>query len=158
VEAGEVVQPGVPLGTASDFRKLVVPLSVSEDELDAIIDLSEEFDARVEGAPVRAKINWVNPEFDEATRKRGIEIVITKYDGSRAGGLRFTLPVSVRTEGILVPREAITERYKNPRVKLKDTGKAVPIIVIGESGSSVIAAEDPRLGPGTELLTPVQQR
>jgi hypothetical protein len=158
VEAGEVVQPGVPLGTASDFRRLVVPLSVSEDELDAMRAMPREFDASVEGAPAKAKINWVNPEFDEATRKRSIELVITKYEGPRAGGLRVAFQVSVRTEGILVPREAITERYKNPRVMLKATGEAVPIIVIGESGSSVIAAEDPRLGPGTELLIPVQPR
>jgi hypothetical protein len=154
VEAGEVVQPGMSLGTASDFRKLVVPLSVSGDELDAIQALPDEFAASVEGAPAKAKINWVNPEFDEATRKRSVEIVITKYEGPRAGGLRFTLPISVRTEGILVPRAAVTERYKNPRVRLKATGKAVPIIVTGESGSNVIAAEDPRLAPGTELLPP----
>lgn len=152
IEAGEIVQPGMPLGTASDYRKLVVPLSVSGDELDAIKDLPEEFEASVEGSPVRAKINWVNPEFDEATRKRSIEIVITKYEGARAGGLRFTLPVSVRAEGILIPRAAVTERYKNPRVRLKATGETVPIIITGESGTSVIAPEDPRLAPGTELL------
>jgi hypothetical protein len=151
VEAGEVVSPGLPLGRASDFRKLVVPLSVSADEFDAIAALPEEFPSTVEGTPVRARVNRVNPEFDEATRKQNIEILITQYEGPRAGGLRFSLPVGVRTEGILVPRAAITERYKNPRVKVKATGEVVPILITGESGDYVIAAEEPRLSPGTEL-------
>lgn len=152
VEAGEVVQPGVPLGRASDFGKLVVPLSVASDELDAIMALSGEFDATLGRSPVKARVNWVNPEFDEKTRKRGIEILITKYDGPRAGGLKFTLPIKVKAEGILVPRAAITERYENPRVKIKATGEVVRVVITGESGQYAIVAEDGRIAPGTELL------
>jgi hypothetical protein len=154
VEVAEVVQPGVPLGMASDFRKLVVPLSVTSDELEAIRDMPREFDASLEGEAVKVRLNWVNPEFDEKTRKRSIEIVITSYEGPHEGGLRFTLPVFVRTEGILIPRAAVTERYKNPRVRLKATGETIQVIVTGEVGDSVIVAPDARLRPGTELLRP----
>ncbi len=152
VESGEVVQPGMPLGKASDFRKLVVPLSVAPDELEAIKALPGEFDAAVDSRPARARLNWTNPEFDEKTRKRSIEILITKYESVRSGGLRFRLPVKVRTDGILVPRAAINDRYQNPRVSIKATGEVVQVIVTGESGDYAIVAEDGRIAPGTELL------
>lgn len=152
VESGEVIQVGVPLGRASDFRKLVVPLSVGFDELEAIRALPRRFGAELEGEPVKAMVNWINPEFDEKTRKRAIEILITEYGGPGAGGLRFTLPLRVRTEGILVPKAAIIERYENPRVRVKSTGEVVKVIVTGESGRFAIVAHDDRIAPGTELL------
>lgn len=152
VEPGEVIQVGVPLGRASDFRKLVVPFSVASDELDAIRALPREFGAELEGEPVRAKVNWINPEFDEKTRKRAIEILITKHEGPGAGGLRFTLPLKVRAEGILVPMVAIIKRYENPHVRVKSTGEVVKVIITGESGPYAIVAHDERIAPGTELL------
>lgn len=152
VEPGEVMQVGVPLGRASDFRRLVVPLSVGSEELEAIRALPRTFGARLEGEPAEARVNWTNPEFDEKTRKRAIELLITKHHGPGAGGLRFTLPLRVRAEGILVPRAAIIERYENPRVRVKATGEVVKVIITGESGRYAIVAHDERIAPGTELL------
>ncbi len=156
VEAGEVVRPCEPLGRASDFRRLVVPLSVSPEELAAIRAMRGEFDASLGSEPVRARLNWVNPEFDEKTRKQGIEILITSYAGPRTGGLRFTLPLRVRAGGVLVPKAAVLSRYENPRVTVAATGEVVRILVIGDSADYVVAAEDERIAPGTALARPAE--
>ena len=151
VEAGEQVIQGTPLARAADFQNLVVPLSVSGEELDAIHKLGSEFSAFMEKEPVMAAIRWINPEFDEKTRKLGIELFITQYSGEKRGGLHFTLPLKLPVQGIQVPKSCIIDRYENPRVRLSATGEIINIMVLGESDGHLYIAEDPRLLPGSEL-------
>ncbi len=152
VETGEQVVQGSPLARVADFRTLVVPLSVSGEELDAIHHLNSEFSAYLEQKPIRAAIRWVNPEFDEKTRKLAIELLITQYSGENRGGLRFTLPLKLPTQGVQIPKKCVIDRYENPRVALKSSGELINVMVLGESDGYLFIAEDPRLLPGTELL------
>lgn len=151
IEQGEIVSPDTPLATVADYQNLVVPLSVVSEELAALKRLSDEFDVRVEGRPAKASINWINPEFNEKTRKLSIEAGLVNYDGEKRGGLRFSLPIEIETEGFLVPKTAVINHYDNPRVNLKETGETINIMVLGESGDTLIIAEDGRLSPGMEL-------
>jgi len=153
VEPGEVVAPGQPLGKGSDFASLVVPLSVSLREYAALAAIDNAISARLEGRPVVASLNWQNPDFDERTRKSAVELAINNTAGlAPRGGLSLELPLMVREEGLLVPRAAVSWRYENPRVTLRATGEKVPLIVVDESGDSLVVADDGRLRPGDELL------
>jgi hypothetical protein len=152
VEEGEVVQPGIPLAKVSDYRKLVVPLSVSNEELSAIKSLPNVFDAEMEGNPVKVSVNWINPEFDEKTRKLKMELIINNYKGMKRGGLKLTLPLRIKTEGLYIPKAAVTDRYENPTVTIKQTGEIIQLLVIEESEDNLLAVEDKRLLPGTELV------
>jgi hypothetical protein len=153
-EVGEFVSPGTPLGQVSDFRQLVVPLSLAGSELKAIQKLSSPFDVRLEGQPAKAAINWINPRFDEKTRKLAVELLVMGAGPEKRGGLVLTLPLEVETDGFQVPRAAVVDRYENPRVMLKADGRYQPIRVIGESADHLLIAEDPLLPPGTELALP----
>ena len=53
VEKGELVTLNTPVARVADFENLVVPLSVSAQELDALQQLTPEFDAALEGRPAR---------------------------------------------------------------------------------------------------------
>ena len=152
IEQGEIIGPQTLLGKVSDFQELVVPLSVTALELNAIKSLPAEFDAMLEDKPVKASVNWINPEFNEKTRKITTELIIKDYQGEKRGGLRFGLKVSIPTEGLLVPKAAVINRYENPRVTLKQTGKIINIIVLGETDENLIIAQDDRLTPGLELI------
>lgn len=154
VEPGEIVTVNTPLAKIADFRNLVVPLSVTGQELAAIRALPEVFEARLEEEPIRARIQWVNPEFDEKTRKLSTELVLVDYDGERRGGLRFTLPLRIESEGLWVPKSAVVSRYENPRLTLKKSGETLSVMVLGESGEYLIVADHPRLTVGTELTAP----
>ena len=152
VEPGEIIQPGQPLAKAADFRRLVVPLAVSKAELDAIKGKKGDIPVRIEGQGVKARLNWINPAFDELSRKTHIELSLAGYKGERRGGLKVTVPISVKAEGMLVPKAALLSRYGNPRVRLASTGESVQVIVISESGDDiVISSHDPRLSPGVVL-------
>lgn len=151
VETGEQVLQSSPIVRVSDFRMLVVPLSVSDEELGAIRVLPSEFSAYLERESTKATIRWVNPDFDEKTRKLEIELFVIQYNGEKRGGLRFTLPLKIPFKGIQIPKTSVTSRYENPRVKLKATGEMINILVLGETDGHLIISEDPRLLPGTEL-------
>jgi multidrug efflux pump subunit AcrA (membrane-fusion protein) len=151
VEVGEIVGVGTPLVRVADFRRLVVPLSVSGGELNALRRLPQAFEARLENASVRASLNWVNPEFDEATRKLSIELILHDVRGDHRGGLVFSMPLEIAADGLRVPQAAVNSRYDNPRVKLAATGETVQVIIIGETATHFIIAENRRLSPGTRL-------
>ena len=154
VEKGELVTLKTPVARVADFDNLVVPLSVSAQELAAIQQLTPEFDVVLEGKPARAAINWINPEFDEKTRKLGIELTIRNYTGPRRGGLIFQLPLKIAAEGLWIPKKAVTSRYENPRVFLKETGAEIKVLVLGQTEHHLIIANDPRLPPGIRLGDP----
>jgi RND family efflux transporter MFP subunit len=154
VEEGELVTVNTPVARVADYEKLVVPLSVSAQELNAIQQLSPEFDVLMDGQPARALINWINPEFDEKTRKLRIELIIRSYPGQRRGGLVCRLRLKTTTEGLWVPKQTVVNRYDNPRVFLKDTGAEVKVLVLGQTQDHLVIAEDPRLPPGTQLRQP----
>lgn len=150
-EEGEIVGPQSPLARLADFRTMVVPLAVSAEELSLIRALPETFDALVDETPVRASLSYANPEFNERTRKHGIEILITDYEGNHRGGLRFSLDLSLPTAGLAVPKAAVISTYENPRVTLAETGETVAILILGETNGSYLIAENALLSKGTVL-------
>jgi len=157
-EAGELVTVGTPVARVADYEHLVVPLSVSAPELAAIRQLPPEFDVRLNGQSARAAINWINPEFDEKTRKLNMELALRSYPGPRRGGLTCRLALQTDTEGLWVPKQAVISRYENPRVFLKASGEEVQVLVLGQTENHLIIAEDPRLLPGTALRSPATAR
>lgn len=152
VEPGEVVQPGMPVGRAADFQRLVAPMSLSTEEIEALRAIKQPFAITVAGLPARATLNWVNPEFNERTRKSEAEILISSYEGQRRGGLAVSITALVKTEGLIVPSAAVTDRYANPTVTPRGAAKPVRVLVTGQTSSGLIIANTPELRPGMELL------
>ena len=154
VEAGELVTVNTPVARVADFEHLVVPLSVSAQELAAIQELTPEFDVLLDDKPAKAAINWVNPEFDEKTRKLKIELILRSPPGPKRGGLTLRLALKTATEGLWIPKEAVISRYENPRVFLTESGAEVKVLVLGQTENHLIIADDRRLPPGTRLRAP----
>jgi RND family efflux transporter MFP subunit len=154
VEEAELVSIGTPIARVADYEHLVVPLSVSAEELAAIQELSPEFDVKLNGVPAKAAVHWINPEFDEKTRKLSIELILSTYPGPRRGGLSCQLALQINTEGLWIPRQAVVSRYENARVFLKTSGKEIKVLILGQTENHIIVAEDPRLPPGTPLRKP----
>jgi len=158
VEEGELVTVNTPVARIADFEHLVVPLSISAQELAAIQQLTPEFDVLLNDKPARAAVNWINPEFDEKTRKLSIELILRSYPGPKRGGLTCRLALQTAAEGLWVPKQAVISRYENPRVFLKESGAEVRVLELGQTENHLIIADDPRLTPGTQLRAPAVSR
>jgi RND family efflux transporter MFP subunit len=154
VEENELVTVNTPVARVADYEHLVVPLSVSAQELEAIQQLPAEFEVLLEGNPAKAAVNWINPEFDEKTRKLKIELILRSYPGPKRGGLTFRLALQTAAEGLWVPKRAVISRYENPRVFLKTSGAEIKVLVLGQTEAHFIIADNNRLPPGTVLEAP----
>ncbi len=152
VETGEYIQAGMPVAEISDFNTLLVQFSISEEEFKAFKLLPKTFDGQVDDIPVKASINYINPKFNEKTRKLDIELKLSGNGFPKRGGLKFSTKIFIDTDGLLIPRTAIMNRYGNPKVKTKDKDKYVSVMILGESGKNLIIAENNVLKPGTELV------
>lgn len=152
VEAGDTVSVGTPLGTAADFSPMVVPLAISSEALAAVQKLPANFEVNVEGTPCNAGVNWVNPVFNEATRKLTMELNIIDYPGPARGGLQCIFTLDLDAEGLSVPKSALTHRYDTPRITLADTGETVRVVVLGETHDRYIIAPMDKIRPGVALL------
>jgi hypothetical protein len=154
VEEGELLTVNTPVTRVADYEHLVVPLSVSSKELAAIQQLGPGFKVLLDGKPAKATIGWISPEFDEKTRKMSIELNLHSYPGPKRGGLLCQFELLKETEGLWVPKRAVISRYDNPRVFLKKSGAEVKVLVLGQTESQLIIADNPRLPPGTALRLP----
>ena len=152
VESGEFIQAGKPFAEISDYNTLVVPFSVSERELTALNSMPKTLNGKIENKPVKASINYINPRFNEKTRKHDIELKISGKGFAKRGGLKFSTEIMVDTEGLLIPGSAIMNRYGNPKVKLKKSDEYVSVMILGESGGNLIVTENEKLHPGVELV------
>jgi len=150
VEPGEIIAAGTPVAQVADFTQLVVPLFVSGPELEALRE-PERLNVTVAGRPALARINWVNPEFDERTRKWAVELALVDYRGEAMGGLMTELTFEVAAEGLMVPRSAVVRRYDNPFVILQADGRRVPVVILGETADQVLIADHAILKPGMAL-------
>lgn len=150
VEPGEIIAAGTPLGQMADFTQMVIPLFVSGNQL-ASIRKFEKISVKVEGKKAQAKLNWVNPEFDERTRKLAVELALVDFTKEVRGGLLTELTIQVDTDGLMVPQAAVSRQYNNPNVVVKKSGKTVPITILDEDKGNVIIANTKQLAVGTAL-------
>ena len=154
VEVGEVIQAGMPLAVVQDFTQLVVPLSVSGDELAGVLEKTEIFTARLEDHTVRARVDYISPEFDEATRKIRIQLIIPDAGMPHRGGLRFFMQVRSRMPGLKIPALAVVNRYANPRVFVEGRDDPLGVTILDTIGEELIIADIPGIAAGDLLIDP----
>lgn len=145
MEKGELVAAGSLIAKAGDYRKLIVPIYVDNAEMKSLTS-SADIEVTVDGVKHKAELHRVSPAFDESTRKRQAEIII---DMKGVGGLTVQIPVSVDVEGLMVDKNAVNERYANPRVI--SNGREIKVSIIGRDGDMVILAPNKELKAGMEL-------
>jgi hypothetical protein len=137
----------------ADYSHLTVQLSVSNTELKALQTMSHPFDIDAGGAPAKAAIHWVNPEFNEITRKLLIELRVTEYNGEKRGGILCKMPILIDTEGLQIPKATVTNRYDNPRVTIQTSGESINVMILSEVNDHFVIAYDKRLEIGMALTS-----
>lgn len=160
IEAGELVQSGQAIARLGDFSRLLIPLSVTFQELQSLSRATElkiflpDIDQHVPG-----KIYSSSPVFDPKTRKIEVKIQIEASHPDLAehqlrGGMRAELAIESQTvtQSFLVPTTALIRRYDTHWLK-KPTGDLIPVIVLGTTGGgNVTIISGNQLGEGQHYL------
>jgi len=134
IEPGEWIAAGTPLADLGDYRTLVVPFAISQEEY---LNLQEKQDNLSLLLPerklqVKARLIRVSPGFDPVTRKLNLELQITSKMENSRGGIRAELALDLLDPGgsLLVPESAIGSRYDASWLTTP-SGDKVAVIVLG---------------------------
>jgi len=154
VEPGQWVSAGTYLGRAGDFRKLLVPFSLSPEEYTAVKKLQGKAKLRFpdegkSGITLEAEVERISPAFDPETRKISVELSVQKGLSHMRGGLRavFTLEVPDGSGTVLVPTSALSERYEALWLT-RENGEQVRVVLLdhGPKNTSRVRSAEVKRG------------
>jgi RND family efflux transporter MFP subunit len=156
MEPGEWIGMATSVATLGDFRTLRIPLALAFEEF-ASLKRADSLRVRLteQNTPLEATIFRISPDFDPATRKTLVELLITPPNGLDRGGIRceldLTIPEPLGTYE--VPESAVFERYETHWVTKKD-GTEVTVVLLGKGEDGFVKISSNDLAPGE----PVQVR
>lgn len=153
-EPGEWAAVGTNLGRVGDYSTLLIPFALSPQEYAAVRDRGVEpalvFPDEPGGAKtIAARIGRVSPEFDPQTRKLGVELAVDKGPAEMRGGLRavLTLRLSDEAGSVLVPAEAVEERYEEFWM-VRESGERVKVFVLGKTAEGLLRVRAENVAAG----------
>lgn len=150
-EPGEWISTGQQVGTIGDFRTLLVPFALTEEEYEWIKGrangLRLHFPAG--GGTIPARLGRVSPDFDPQTRKIEVELEISGGLPEMRGGIRLELNLrSPDPAGVvLLPRQALMERYEEHFV-LSRSGELIKVVYAGAADDGMVRVMSSRLKAG----------
>ncbi len=106
---GNYVEPGTELYDISDLSHLWVELDLYAAD-QSVVTLDQEAALTVEGveAPITAKVSFVAPAIDPATRTLRVRLTVDNPDGSLRPGAYVTAEMKITVgHGLVVPEEAV---------------------------------------------------
>jgi len=163
VEPGEWVAAGQVVGRAGDFNTLVAPFALSPQEHARLMEREGSLTVHLpdSGETVPARIYRTDPEFDEQTRKIGVELALgngkrlTEIEHYR-GGIRVRLELNVAdaSGSVIVPRRAVSLRYEEHWLTRED-GSGVRVVVLGPGPNGygdMLRVASPEVSPGQTFI------
>jgi len=154
VEPGQWVTAGTVVGRAGDYSILVAPFALSPEEYQALRRADElSLTLTGLGQQLRARIHTVSPSFDENTRKITVELAMDAGLAERRGGLRARLKLATDDESgaVLVPPQAVAERYEQHWLTRAD-GSQAAVVLLGPGPSGTLRVAGPGVAPGQQFL------
>ena len=156
LEPGEWVAEGALLARLGDYTTLVVPLALAPDEYRALLEMPKPvmLAAPAENKKVGGSIFRVSPAFDPKTRKLNLELAVKNGLKEMRGGIRLELSLPVRdpSGAVLVPPEAVVERYQEHWLTKAD-GRQVKVVRLGPGPKGMVRVGGPEVKAGMMFKT-----
>jgi membrane fusion protein, multidrug efflux system len=154
-QEGEYLSPGEPILRLGDFRRLLVPLLLSHEELGLLRAMSAVSLLLPEvGAEVAARLYRVGPTAEAASRRIPVELVVDApavagLSGAR-GGLRAELVLSGKMEaGVFVAPQKAVQSFHQANWLTTASGERLRVVLLGPAatpGEVVVAGDGLRAG------------
>jgi RND family efflux transporter MFP subunit len=159
VEKGEWVKVGSTVAVVADDREVDIVIDIPE-RLIGFLDKGREISVISGGNSYTGKYVALVPKGDIATRTFSIKIRM-KNSGKLIEGMaaRVMLPVSEGSSGLLVPRDAVINKFGRDVVYIVVDGlaKMVPVEINGYSGMQ-LGVKGPGLEAGQKVIIKGQER
>lgn len=150
-EPGEFIQAGKPMARLGDFRRLLVPLALTYNELQSLAAMQDInlFLPDIQ-KNVAAEIYRTSPVFDATTRKIPVELILQADQPdaplSLRGGMRVEIQFAgdIESTSFRIPRSALIRRYEANWLMRPDTTR-VQVIFLGfseDNSHAIISGSD----------------
>ena len=162
VEPGEWISAGTHLGRAGDYRKLLVPFSLSPEEYSTLRRLAGSAklyfpDEGESGVTMEAAVERISPAFDPETRKISVDLAVGLGLSEMRGGLRAELELALNdpSGAVFVPRSAVLERYDEFWM-LRENGEEVQVVLLGNDSEDRARVRSPEVKAGQRFKVQVE--
>lgn len=124
IEPGQWINIGDPVGKVGDYSHLLVPLSLSAEELAALKQKKDHLQVKLVdyGIQVFASIGRISPAFDESSRKIRVDLLIEDDLPDYRGGMRVELLLELADEfgAFLIAKKALDKRFEEVWLERKN--------------------------------------
>ncbi len=157
VEPGQWVNAGEKLGEVGNYTKLLIPFSLSAQELDALTHAKDQLEVKLTGyaSPIPVAIDKIYPSFDEQSRKTQVDLVVLEKLTKSRGGIRAELGINVAESGHVfsISKNAVEERYEEHWLQRED-GARFKVRFLGhyQDGKVKVSSTEIKLGDRFKLF------
>jgi multidrug efflux pump subunit AcrA (membrane-fusion protein) len=151
LEPGQWIPAGRYVGKAGNFNLLIVPFSLSSEELTSLKTFPEGLQLFFPdpGKTLTVSLDRISPAFDPDTRKTKLELLVSGGLSPMRGGLRaeLTLQIPDPSGAVWLPISAVSERYDEFRL-IRENGDQVPVVLLDEGPRGLARVQSNDVRPG----------
>ncbi len=155
IEKGQWVDIGVPVAQLSNYQQLLIPLTLTVIELEALQQKSNPFTVYLPDykKDVPATIERISPAFDEHSHKIRVDLLIQDVPMQRSGiRAELSLDIPDQMQTYLIPKKALDERFEEVWLTRKN-GKRIRVMLQGYLNDEIakISAQNIKIGDQFQL-------
>lgn len=154
IEIGQWITAGTPIAQADDYNQLIIPLTLTHEELRALEQKRKDFTVFLPEykQEVPASLERISPAFDEQSHKIRVDLLINDTSKYYRGGIRaeLTLQVSDKLNTFLIPKKALDERFEEAWLTRKN-GKRIRVMILGYLNNDIAKISSPNINIGDQF-------
>ncbi|MDF1582439.1 MAG: efflux RND transporter periplasmic adaptor subunit [Methyloprofundus sp.] len=153
IEPGQWISAGVTIAQASDYSQLLIPITLTAEELTALQNqnkLSVYLPEYQQEIPVN--IERISPEFDSQSHKILVDLLIKDTSKHQRGGIRteLTLNVSDKLNNFLIPKDALDARFEEVWLTRKN-GERIRVMLQGYADKNMAKVSSLEIKTGDQF-------
>jgi len=159
IEVGQWIDVGSEIAQADNYRELLIPLTLTADELAALEKKKDKFTVYLAEykQEISASIARISPAFDEQSHKIRVDLLIQDTSVFHRGGIRAELSLNMtdKLNTYLISRKALDERFEEAWLTRKN-GEKIRVMQLGNlnKGLAKISSSKIKIGDQFQLLQP----
>ncbi len=156
IEQGQWIDIGTPIAQANHYKQLLIPLTLTAEELDALQQKSKPFILYLPEykQEVSATIERISPAFDEHSHKIRVDILVQDTSIQPRSGIRAELNLDIpdQMNTFLIPKKALDERFEEVWLTRKN-GQKIRVMLQGYLNDDIakISASNIQIGDQFQL-------
>ena len=154
IEVGQWITAGKTIAQADDYNQLLVPLTLTQEELRALEQKQNKFTVYLPEyhQQLAASIERISPAFDEQSHKIRVDLLISDTSKYDRGGIRveLTLKVPDKLNTYLIPKAALDERFEEVWLTRKN-GKRIRVMLLDYINDDSAKISSPKINPGDQF-------